>query len=143
MIVKFRNILRKALLKPYYLLLTKFYGMNISSSAVVSLGAKLDKTYPSGIHIGNESYVASGAIIFSHDFTRNLHANTYIGERCFIGANVIIMPGLTIGDNVIVGAGTVVTKNVPKGCIVVGNPARIIKENIQTKKYGKLVSNAE
>lgn len=117
--------------------------MNISQSAIISLGAKLDKTFPTGIHIGHESYVASGAIIFSHDFTRNLHANTYIGVRCFIGANAIIMPGLRIGDNVIVGAGAVVTKNIPSGCIVVGNPAKIIKQDIQTKKYGKLLLNAK
>lgn len=43
------------------------------------------------------------------------------------------------GDQVIIGSGTIVTKNIPSNCIVVGNPARIIKENIQTKKYGQLV----
>jgi len=115
--------------------------MNISDSAKISFSAKLDKTNPKGIFIGTESYIAGGAIVFSHDFTRSIHANTYIGKRCFIGANAIIMPALTIGDNVIVGAGAVVTKNVPNGCIVAGNPARIIKENIQTKKYGQLLSN--
>ncbi|MCF6330766.1 MAG: hypothetical protein L3I99_04385 [Sulfurimonas sp.] len=115
--------------------------MNISPSAIISLGAKLDRTYPVGIHIDDESYVASGAIIFSHDFTRKIHANTIIGKRCFIGSNAIIMPGLKIGDNVIVGAGAVVTKDIPSGCIAVGNPAKIIKEKIQTKKYGQLLTN--
>jgi len=141
MIITFRNITRQILLQPYYILLTKFYKMDISSSARISLGAKLDKTYPTGIHVGDESYVASGALVFSHDYARSLHTDTYIGKKCFIGANTIIMPGVTIGDSVIVGAGAVVTKDVPDGCIVVGNPAQVIKEDIQTTMYGKLIKN--
>ena len=139
--VKVRNFIRWLLLQPYYILLTKLYKMDISPSARISLGAKLDKTYPKGIHIGDESYVASGTLIFSHDYARSLYMDTYIGKKCFIGANAIIMPGLTIGDNVVVGAGAVVTKDVPSGCIVVGNPAKIIKENINTTRYGKLIDD--
>ena len=37
--------------------------------------------------------------------------------------------GITIGDNVIIGAGSVVTKDIPSNCVVVGNPARIIKQD--------------
>ena len=48
--------------KKYYLVY--FYKMNISHSARISYGAKLDKTNPKGIYIGSESYVASGALIF-------------------------------------------------------------------------------
>lgn len=136
--VKLRNFIRWMLLRPYYFLLTKIYNMDISYSSRISLGAKLDKTYPKGIHIGDESYVASGSIIFSHDFTRNIHTDTYVGKKCFIGANAIIMPGIKIGDYAIVGAGSVVTKDVQSGSIVAGNPAKIIKENIITLKYGKL-----
>ena len=138
MIVKLRNLVREILLKPYYLLLTKFYKMHISPTARISLGAKLDKTYPTGIHIDDETYVASGALIFSHDYSRSLHLDTYIGKRCFIGANSIIMPGITIGDNVIVGSGSIVTKDVDAGCIVAGNPSKVIKKGIETTKYGKL-----
>ena len=141
MIIKLRNFFRLLLLQPYYILLTKLYKMDISPSARISLGAKLDKTNPRGIHIGSESYVASGALVFSHDYARSLHTDTYIGEKCFIGANAIIMPGLIIGDSVIVGAGAVVVKDVPSRCIVVGNPAKIIKENIHTMKFGKLFND--
>lgn len=77
--------------------------------------------------------------MFSHDYARALHADTYIGKRCFIGSNAIIMAGVTIGDEVIVGSGAVVTKNVPSHTIVAGNPARVIREGIRTKKYGQLV----
>ena len=50
-----------------------------------------------------------------------------IGKKVWLGANSIILPGVDIGDGAIVGAGAVVTKNVPQGCLVGGNPAKIIK----------------
>lgn len=120
-------------------MLNKLYGMDISSKARISYGARLDKTYPEGIHIDEESYVASGAIIFSHDFSRNLKTDTYIGKRCFIGANAIIMPGITVGDEVVVGSGAIVTKDLPSNTIVAGNPAKVLKEGIHTKRFGQLV----
>ncbi|WP_455645908.1 sugar O-acetyltransferase [Methanosphaera sp.] len=52
-----------------------------------------------------------------------------IGKRCWIGANTIILPGVTIGDNVVIGAGSIVTKDVPSNKIVAGSPARIIRDN--------------
>ena len=51
------------------------------------------------------------------------------------------MPGVTIGDEVIVGSGAVVTKNIPSNCIVAGNPARIIRENIHTNNYGVIIKD--
>lgn len=50
-----------------------------------------------------------------------------IKEDVWIGANVVILPGVTIGGHSIVGAGSVVTKDVPEYAIVCGNPAKIIK----------------
>ncbi len=50
-----------------------------------------------------------------------------IGERVFIGANSIILKGVTIGDNAIVGAGSVVTKSIPKNAIAAGNPCRVLR----------------
>jgi len=52
-----------------------------------------------------------------------------IKDDVWIGGNVVILPGVTIGSNVVVGAGSVVTKDVPDNVVVVGNPARILKEN--------------
>jgi acetyltransferase-like isoleucine patch superfamily enzyme len=136
---KIREIIRLIAIGFRYFILTKVYGMDISPRARISYGAKLDKTYPQGIHIKADSYVASGAIVFSHDFSRNLKKNTFIGERVFIGANAIIMPGITIGDESIVGSGAVVTKNVGANTVVAGNPAKVIKEGIHTKRFGQLV----
>ena len=53
-----------------------------------------------------------------------------IGENCWIGANARICKGVTIGDNSIVAACAVVTKDVPANCIAAGNPAKIVKRNI-------------
>lgn len=127
------------MIRILYVIYTSMYKMDISKTARISFNAKLDKTNPKGIHIGDESYIASGAIIFTHDYSRDIHVETFIGKRCFIGANAIIMAGITIGDCVIVGAGAIVTKDVPSNCIVVGNPARVIRQNVRTKKFGQLV----
>jgi len=140
-IVICRKLIRVFVLKIRYFFLKNIYGMDISKSALISYRAKLDKTHPKGIHISDESYIASGAIVFSHDFSRDLKTDTFIGKKCFIGANAIIMPGIKIGDEVIVGAGSVVTKNVPSNCIVAGNPAKVLKTEISTEKYGQLLKN--
>lgn len=56
-----------------------------------------------------------------------------IGNHCWIGKNVIILKGVHIGDGAIIGAGSVVVKDIPSGCLAVGNPAHVIKENVEWK----------
>ena len=46
---------------------------------------------------------------------------------CWIGANAIILPGVTVGENSVVGAGSVVSRSIPAGVVAVGNPAKVIK----------------
>lgn len=59
-----------------------------------------------------------------------------IGNRCWIGAGAIILPGVTIGDGTVVGAGSVVTKDLPAGVVAVGNPCRILREiNERDREY--------
>ena len=50
-----------------------------------------------------------------------------IGKNCWLGAGVIVLPGVTIGDNTVIGAGSVVTKDIPSGVVAVGNPCRILR----------------
>lgn len=54
---------------------------------------------------------------------------TLIKRGASIGTNATVLCGVTIGENAMVGAGSVVTRDVPSGAIVVGNPARIIRNN--------------
>ncbi len=64
------------------------------------------------------------------------NAPVRIGKNCWIGAGVIIVPGITIGDNVVVGAGSVVTKDLPSNVVAVGNPCRVLREvNERDKEY--------
>jgi acyl-[acyl carrier protein]--UDP-N-acetylglucosamine O-acyltransferase len=120
------------------LYLVRILGMDLHPTCSVSLKAKLDLSFPEGVHIGAYSYIAFDAVIFAHDMTRGLRTHTYIGERCFIGARSIIMPGIRVGDGSIVGTGAVVTRDVPPGSIVVGNPAKIVRSGIQTTRGGCL-----
>jgi acetyltransferase-like isoleucine patch superfamily enzyme len=136
---KVRNTLHILLTSMKRIILRKIYHMNISPTARISFGAYLDKTNPRDIYIDDESFVAYGAMILTHDYCRSLHKKTHIGKNCFIGARSIILPGVSIGDHVIVGAGSVITKDVKSNCIVAGNPAKIIKENINTTKYGEII----
>ncbi len=51
----------------------------------------------------------------------------HIGRNCWLGAGVIVLPGITIGDNTVVGAGSVVTKDLPADVVAVGNPCRVLR----------------
>ena len=134
--------LRRALVRVKWLYYTKVWGMDIDPSATFSLSVRFDKTYPAGIHIGADSYIAFEVAILAHDMPRALYLHTRIGKHCFIGARSVILPGITIGDHSIVGTGSIVTKNVPPHCIVAGNPARIIREGIMTGHWGRLIEHA-
>lgn len=52
-----------------------------------------------------------------------------IGDHVWIGANSIILKGVTIGARTIIGAGSVVTHDIPEDCIAAGNPCEIIRKN--------------
>jgi acetyltransferase-like isoleucine patch superfamily enzyme len=126
-----------SLKRQYY---TRFWGMDIDPTASFSLSIRLDKTYPRGIHIGPETYIAFDAAILCHDMTRGIYRDTRIGRRCFIGARSFILPGVEIGDECIVAAGSIVTRSVPPRCIVAGNPAVIVRRDIEVGKFGRLLT---
>lgn len=73
--------------------------------------------------------------IFYEDGTKNRKtAPIYIGKHVWIGAGAIVLKGVNIGDGSIIGAGSIVTGDVPSGCIVAGNPAKVIKRNVEWKE---------
>ena len=51
-----------------------------------------------------------------------------IGNDCWLGANVVVCPGVTIGNGCVIGAGSVVTKDIPDNCFAAGVPCRVIRE---------------
>lgn len=60
----------------------------------------------------------------------------HIGKNCWLGAGVIVLPGVTIGDNTVIGAGSVVTKDIPANVVAVGNPCRVLREiNDHDREY--------
>lgn len=115
------------------------WGMDIHPTAQLSMSAKLDRTFPVGVHVGPHSYIAFETRILTHDRTRGLYLHTRIGANCFIGGRSLILPGIEIGDNCVIGAGSVVTKSVPPGSVVAGNPARIIRSGVDVGHYGRFV----
>lgn len=134
-LVKLRNMLLYA--RTWYF--RTVYGMNIAKDVRLSFKCRIDKTNPKGLTIGEKTMVTFDAIVLSHDYASRRHAaKTVIGTHCFIGCGSIIMPNVTVGNHVIVAAGSVVTKDVPDHCIVAGNPAKVIKTNIETIEYGML-----
>lgn len=95
-----------------------------------------------GVEIGNDTRIAAGVIIVSHEhlyhdeqrLIRELPCSTRgisIGRDCWIGAGARILDGVNIGDRAIVGAGSVVTKSVEKETIVVGVPAKHLKKRFK------------
>ncbi|WP_095012027.1 acyltransferase [Tsuneonella mangrovi] len=118
-------------------LLVRMFGLDIDPSVRMSLTAKVDLTFPKGVHVGAYSYLAFGSRILTHDRTRGLYLHTRIGENCFIGGESLILPGVIIGDNCVIGAGSVVTRDVPPNSAVAGNPARVIRSGIAVGRYGR------
>ncbi|HEY4285032.1 MAG TPA: acyltransferase [Chthoniobacterales bacterium] len=84
------------------------------------------------VMIGPHTYIGD----FDHDLspgtymadgTRGRFAEIIIGNDVWIGANAVVLKGVTIGDGAVVGAGAVLTSDVPPGAVVAGNPAKVIK----------------
>jgi len=87
------------------------------------------------IIIGKGSWIASnvGLITTNHDiYNPELHVESkdiVLGEKCWIGMNSVILPGVVLGPHTTVGAGSVVTKSFEDGyCVIAGNPAKKIKD---------------
>lgn len=91
----------------------------------------------SKITIGDNCMIAPGCQILTayhpleaklRNSGRELAAPITIGNNVWLGAGVIVLPGVTIGDGAVIGAGSIVTKSVPANSLAVGNPARVIRE---------------
>lgn len=84
----------------------------------------------------------------ARSWEHSAHKAVIIGKNCWIGENSRIQKGVTIGDNSIVAACSVVTKDVPANCIAAGNPAKIVKTDIDKipaptscKEFNEYIAN--
>jgi acetyltransferase-like isoleucine patch superfamily enzyme len=78
------------------------------------------------IYVANHMYALKEVNIIEQGHTES--ESVHLKEGCWIGANVIILPGVTIGKNAVIGAGSIVTKSVPARSVYAGNPAKEIKK---------------
>lgn len=114
----------------------KKIGVNIKDGSCI-YGKINYSTEPWLITIGRNSHITNGVTFETHDGGTLLFRNIIpdleitkpirIGDECYIGNNVILLPGVTIGNRCIIGAGAIVTHNIPDNSVAVGVPAKVIK----------------
>lgn len=86
-----------------------------------------------GVTIGDEVFIGPGVVTTNDIFPRAVgewesrFKETLIKKGASVGANATLICGVTLEEDCMVGAGSVVTKDVPRGALVYGNPARIVK----------------
>lgn len=107
------------------------FGKNVYANFNLTL---VDDTH---IYVGDGTMLAPNVVLATagHPILPELRSKAYqynspihIGKNCWLGAGVIVLPGVSIGDNTVVGAGSVVTHDLPANVVAVGNPCRIMRE---------------
>lgn len=118
---------------PYH---SNFGGAHVHLGDYVYANFNLTTVDDTHIYIGDYTMLGPNVVIATagHPILPELREKIYqynmpvhIGRNCWLGAGVIVLPGITIGDNVVVGAGSVVTKDLPDNVIAVGNPCKILR----------------
>ena len=115
------------------------FGKNVYANFNLTL---VDDTH---IYVGDHTMIGPNVTIASagHPILPELREKGYqfnmpvhIGKNCWIGAGVVIVPGINIGDNTVIGAGSIVTKDISANSVAVGNPCRVIREiNDRDREY--------
>lgn len=107
------------------------FGKNVYANFNLTL---VDDTH---IYVGDYTMIGPNVVIASagHPILPKLREKGYqynapvrIGKNCWLGAGVIVLPGVTVGDNCVIGAGSVVTKDIPSNSVAVGNPCKVLRE---------------
>ena len=117
--------------------------VHLGSNIYANAGLKLvDDTH---IYIGDCTMLGPNVVLATagHPIDPDLRARglqynmpVRIGRNCWLGAGVIVMPGVTIGDNVVIGAGSIVTRDISDNVVAVGNPCRVLRAvGEHDKKY--------
>ncbi|MFC6182576.1 sugar O-acetyltransferase [Lactiplantibacillus daowaiensis] len=113
-----------------------FGGHHVHFGANIYANFNLTMVDDTHIYVGDHTMIAPNVTLATagHPILPELRAQNYqynmpihIGRNCWLGAGVIVLPGVTIGDNVVVGAGSVVTKDLPDNVVAVGNPCHVMR----------------
>ena len=107
-------------------------GMSVGKNFKRLHGVILDPAHCWLITIGDDVTIAPRVHILCHDASTKSFLNytkigrVNIGNNVFIGAESVVLPGVTIGNNVIIGANSTVTHDIPDNSVAAGSPARVI-----------------
>ena len=123
-------------------------GMQVGANFGRLNGVILDPSHCWLITIGDNVTMAPRVHILCHDASTKQFLNytkigrVNIGNNVFIGAESVVLPGVTIGDNVIIGANSTVTHDIPANSVAVGSPARVIctLEEYLSKERSRMAS---
>jgi len=109
--------------------LLRLGGIKIGKGSFVGMHGWFEDVYPHRITIGDNVTISFQVTLVAHGPKRDRsNMDIVIEDGAYIGCHVTVLPGVTIGKKAGVGAGSVVTKDVPAGAVVVGNPARILRQ---------------
>lgn len=128
-----RNLLLRA--RRHWLRLC--HGAIIHPRAAISLSSTFVGGSPGAISIGECTTLAFKTLLLARTPDGQVHP-IRIGRNCFVGGGAVILPGVIVGDGSIVGAGAIVDTDVPARCIVGGNPAIILRRDVDVLPYGAL-----
>jgi len=123
----YRRIFRQDIVKEHIK-----RGLVVGKNFYIPDDVIIDHSHTWHIEIGDDVTLAPRVHILAHDASTKKHLNytkigkVKIGNRVFVGASSIVLPGVTIGDDVVIGAGSVVSRDIPDGHVAVGNPAKLI-----------------
>jgi len=134
--------LRKFLAAARGAWLARTAGADIHPSTSVSLSCTMIGGPPGSIVIGETTLVAFKTLLIARNPDGSV-SPIHIGARCFIGGGSTILPGVTIGDGSVIAAGSIVANDIPPRCVAGGNPARILREDVDVLPYGRFPEAAK
>jgi maltose O-acetyltransferase len=112
------------------------YGYNVSVGDDVFINFNTVILGCAAVTIGDGAQIGPAVQLLAADHPRDAQSRrdllefarpVSIGSNAWLGAAVVVLPGVSVGDDSVIGAGSVVTRDVPSGVVAVGNPCRVVR----------------